>query len=154
MNKELKAADIMTTKAVSVSPDMLITEANEIIYKNSFNGLPVVNGENMLLGIITEYDLIAKGSNIHLPTFQKIVSELKIDKQNKSLGNDLDELKKLKVSDVMNIEPLTLTSEAPFEDIVRAFQEHHRVNPIIVIDENKSVVGIISRSDLLRYMIQ
>ena len=36
------------------------------------------------------------------------------------------------------------------EEVVAAFRDHHRVNPIPVIDENRKVVGVVSRFDVLK----
>ncbi|OHA43198.1 MAG: hypothetical protein A3G03_02165, partial [Candidatus Taylorbacteria bacterium RIFCSPLOWO2_12_FULL_44_15c] len=114
-------------------------------------GVPVVDEENKLVGILTEYDLIEKSSSIHLPTFQKILENLKVLKQDSSeFQKEVREVSALKVRDVMNNDPLTLEPEASFDEMVKAFREHHRVNPIPVIDKNKKVVGVVSRFDVLK----
>src|SRR3989344_4160975 len=121
--------DVMAKKVISVEPDMPLIKAAQIIMEHSFDGVPVVDEENKLVGILTEYDLIEKSSSIHLPTFQKILEKLK---------------------DVMNEDPLTLAPETSFDEMVKTFREHHRVNPIPVIDKDKKVIGVVSRFDVLK----
>jgi len=129
----------------------LLSDVYEIIFKNNFHGVPVINGEKHLVGILTEYDLIVKDSLVHLPTFQKILSEIKIYKKGPNeLKKEIGALKKLTAKDVMNPEPLVLSDEATLEEVVTAFREHHRVNPIPVIDKNRTVVGGVSRYDILK----
>src|SRR3989338_4962642 len=76
--------DVMAKKVISVEPDMPLIKAAQIIMEHSFDGVPVVDEENKLVGILTEYDLIEKSSSIHLPTFQKILENLKVLKQDSS----------------------------------------------------------------------
>lgn len=145
--------DIMTKEVISVRPDTPILDANEILAKHNFDGVPVIDAEGNLVGILTQYDMVVQGSFVHLPTFQKILSEVKFYKKGQdSISADIEELKKLKVNDIMNKEPLTLTDGALFADVVAAFRDHHRVNPIPVIDKNKKVVGVVSRYDVLKIL--
>ena len=76
--------DIMTSDVVSVHPDASILEAHELIAQHNFDGLPVVDREHHLVGILTEYDLLVKGSSLHLPTFQKVIENLGIYHKDKS----------------------------------------------------------------------
>jgi|SRR3989344_4668406 len=144
--------DIMTSEVISVHPETSILEAHKLISDHNFHGVPVVDEENRILGILTEYDLIAKGSSMHLPTFQKIVSELNFEKNHGGLENDIEALAQLRVSDVMNSEPLTLSDTASFEEVVEVFRSHHRVNPVPVINNDKKVVGIVSHFDILQVL--
>ena len=142
---------IMTRKVVSVKPDTPLQEAAELLARHGFDGMPVVDEENKLVGILTEYDLISKGSAIHLPTFQKVIENLGIYHKDKSrFKKDFAELSSLQVKDVMNKEPLILSEDATYEEAVAAFRDHHRVNPIPIIDKDRGVVGVISRFDILK----
>lgn len=143
--------DVMTKEVVSVRPNTPLQEAAEVLARHGFDGVPVVDQDNKLIGILTEYDLISKGSAIHLPTFQKVIQNLGIYSKDKSQFNkDFEELASLKVKDVMNNDPLTLSEDATYEEAVSAFRDHHRVNPIPVIDKERRVVGVISRYDILK----
>ncbi len=144
-------SNVMTKKVISVHPDTPLIEAASLISKNGFSGVPVVDRENTLQGILTEYDLISKDSLIHLPTFQKILQDLPVFRKDRSeFQEDIQKVSELKVRDVMNSDPLMLDEDAPFEEAVHAFSEHHKVNPIPIVDKGKKVVGIISRFDLIK----
>lgn len=143
--------DIMVREVISVRPETSVIDAHELMQKHNFDGVPVVDAENNLVGIVTEYDLIVKGSSLHLPTFQKILAELPVyQKDRGAFRKEVDELQNMRVSDVMNSDPLTLPDHAPFEEVIAAFRDHHRVNPIPVIDTNKKVVGVVSRYDVVK----
>jgi CBS domain-containing protein len=49
----------------------------------------------------------------------------------------------------MNNDPITFFENSTAKEIVKAFVEHHRVNPIPVVDKDRKVVGIVSRYDAL-----
>ena len=50
--------DIMQTDVRTVAPDTLLREAAEILYRNKYGCLPVLDGDNKLVGIITEADFL------------------------------------------------------------------------------------------------
>lgn len=144
--------DIMTKDVISVFPETALFEAAKILYDNRFTGLPVVDN-GVLVGIITEYDLVSMESETptHIPTLQKIFQTIPVEEGREK---EIENLFLLKVKDVMNPDPLVLSKDATLEETVTAFKEHHRVNPIPVLDSQRKVVGIVSRSDLVKFFIE
>ena len=141
----------MTKNPISVSPDMSVFEAHDIISRHNFHGVPVVDAENKLLGILTEYDLLVNGLSLHMPAFQKMLAELSVSETEQNKFKEATrEIMDLKVKDIMNGEPLVILEDAPFGEVVKIFCEHHRVNPIPVVDKDSRVVGVISRYDVLK----
>lgn len=150
--KKSTVADFMATNVVFVSPDALLLEAAQTMSKNSFTGLPVVDVSNKVIGILTEYDLLTKGTSIHLPTFLKLINQFDVYRKDQSLiQDDIKKILSLKVSDVMNKEPLVLQSSVSIEDAAKTFAEHHKVNPIPIVDEGGRLAGILSRSDIIKF---
>ncbi len=146
-------ADIMTRQVVAVKPDTSIVEAANLLLKHGFNGVPVVDVQNHLVGIVTEYDFILKKNSLHLLTLVRIFNDLDVFKKDSgSVKEDLKKLLDMKVGDIMNTDPLTVPSTSSIEDVVKTFEEHHRVNPIIVTAADKTLVGVISRHDLLKFL--
>lgn len=141
----------MTKKVTTVRPDDALLKAAEIIFENNWDGLPVVDDDSSLIGIITQYDLVTKGANIHLPTFVKLLNQMEVYKKDKEkLKPELQKIVTLTVKDVMNNEPMTVYDDAKIEEVAKVFAEHHRVNPIPVVNYQKRLVGIISRYDLIK----
>jgi CBS domain-containing protein len=143
--------DVMERDPIVTHPDTPLIEAANLLAEKKFDGMPVVDSEGTLLGILTEYDLVSNGSAIHLPTFQKVLQNLSVFKKDQSeFSHDLEAITSLKVKDVMNTDPITLSDSASFEDVVAMFREHHRVNPIPVLNDQKKLVGVVSRFDVLK----
>ena len=95
----------------------------KIVNANNYNGIPVVDKIGILVGILTKYDLIVKKESIRDDT---------------------------KVKDVMNNDPLVLMENMTVDDAIRAFSEHHKVDPIPVVTMDRKVIGIITRYDMVK----
>ena len=151
---DVKITDIMTKEVISVDPEAPLFEAAKILADHNFNGMPVVDKENKLIGILTQYDLISQGSFIHLPTLQKILKDMNVLGQDKShFKKEFKDIIALKVKDAMNTEPLALRDDASYDEAVKTFREHHRVNPIPVINKEGKVVGVVSRYDIIKPLL-
>ena len=141
----------MTREPITVRPDTLFLDAANLLVAKGFSGFPVVDTKGRVAGILTEYDLIIKGSSFHLPTFIKLLQEIELYKKDaKSIGEELKRLTGLTVKDVMNPEPFTVLDTVSIDDIAKAFSEHHKINPIIVVDAQGKLVGVVSRRDLIK----
>ncbi len=145
---KISVKELMTKEVISVSSDTPLLDVAKIIAEHNFDGVPVVDKDGRLIGLVTEYDLINKTSAVHLPTLQVVLKNIPLFKQDQA--HFQEEILSLKVGDIMNKEPLTLTETATFEEVIKIFKEHHRVNPIPVVDKDHKVVGVISRFDVLR----
>lgn len=145
------ARDIMTKDVMAIGPDDSILKVAQIMFEHNWDGLPVVTPDGTLVGIITQYDLVTKGANIHLPTFVQLMQQLPLYKKDKgNLKPELQRIVTLTVKDLMNIDPLTVREGTTLEEVAKAFAEHHRVNPIPVVNQESRLVGIISRFDLIK----
>jgi len=149
---KLTVKDIMIKEIVSVTPETPLIDAANLLVTNGFNGLPVRDSEKKLVGIITDYDLITKKAPaVHLPTFQMMLLNLPVERKDRGhFRKIVKEVASLTVEDAMNTEPLTLPDDASYEDVLKTFREHHRVNPIPVINKDRHVVGVVSRFDILK----
>lgn len=114
---------LMNPRVISVLSDTPIVTAIDILLTNNFNGIPVTDKSGTIIGILTKYDIILKRSAVRDDT---------------------------KVKDLMNDDPLVLAESMTVEDAVKAFTEHHKVDPIPVVNQERKVIGIISRYDMVR----
>src|SRR5690348_6470148 len=127
----MQVKDFMTTKVVSVHPETPLAEASQLLFSHRLSGLPVIDKEAKVVGIVTQYDLLTKNTQLHLPTFLKLLEQFDLYKKDKSLiKDDLKKILKLRVEDVMNKEPLVLPATATLQEASEIFAAHHRVNPI------------------------
>lgn len=152
--QKLYIKDIMTTEVITVGPEDPALQAAKLIFEYGLNGLPVVDQKGLAVGIITEYDLISRGDFLKLPTLINILANIETYQKDQSLvADDLKKLIITKAKDIMNPEPLTVSEEAPISLLAELFANHHRVNPILVIDRNRQLTGLVSRFDLVRFFV-
>lgn len=142
----------MTTDPIAVSGEDSLVSTAKILADYNFNGLPVIDGDKKVVGIITEYDLISKGDALHLPTLMVLLGNIDVYKKDSGpIKEDLKKLLTIKVKDVMNSEPLTVRDDAPIDTLPKLFAEHHKVNPIPVVENGGFLAGVVSRYDLVRF---
>ena len=116
--------DIMTPTVVSVSPDDLLVDAMDLIVENKISGLPVIDDEDRLVGIISEFDRI------------------------KVQNGEPSDLATDKVADWMTHGVITVDENATLDQVaellVRASIRR------IPVTSNGRVIGIVGRRDLVR----
>jgi CBS domain-containing protein len=121
--RELTAEDIMSTTITTVSPDEKITAAEITMIKKNIGGLPVVNPDKTLIGILTHRD-------IQLSRFSALTEGA------------------FHVDDLMSKNPITCKKTDKFPEIVKKMVENN-IERIPIIDENNRVVGIIVPKDII-----
>lgn len=151
----IKVKDIMTKQVITCQTGTSVQEAARLMYLNGLTGLPVLDSQDKVVGIITEYDLIRIEDHLHLPvTFAFLGSIVALD--NPLNGDEVErQLRKLaatKVKDLMSTEVLTITPTASIEDVAELFL-HKKVNPVPVVEDGK-LVGIVSRADIVKLIAE
>lgn len=112
----LFASDIMTTNVRTVEASTSVEAAARIMFEQSISGIPVVDEHNHLIGVVSEFDVLAKDGET--------------------------------VGDIMTQNVITVGEDTDPETIARMLIEQH-IRRLPVVREGE-VVGIISRSDLIR----
>jgi CBS domain-containing protein len=139
----MKAKEIMSTNLVTVSPDNSIRHAAEILLHNEVSGAPVLDGEQNLVGMFTEGDLLRR-CELCLP--QDAASDLATDGLSAAMA--LAKAQAWNVAEVMTRNVLTVAGDTSIGDIA-ALMLKHKIKRLPVVEGSK-VVGIVSRRDLLK----
>ncbi len=145
------ARDLMTKKVITVTPETLVSEVADLLHKYHFTGVPVVNEEGRVLGTISERDFITADSNLYLPTYIHMLSNLDyVRGSNKQLPHVVEQVVNAKAKDIMNQTIPFARPDTSIEEIARMFAEQ-RVNPVPVTDSTNKLLGVIARSDLIKF---
>ena len=132
----MQARDAMTRDVVTVGPDSFVKDAAEVMAERGFAALPVVDGENRLVGIVAEADVLRD----RLPPDPR----LHLRREEPSTQS----APALLVQDVMTAGVRSVEASADIADVARMFVEQHlRSVPVL---EHGRTVGIVTRRDLLR----
>ncbi len=131
----MKVRDVMTSPAVTVSPSAGISLVAELLVSRGFTAVPVTDDDDRLIGIVTEADLIRN----RIPADPRI--------HGRSVRPSHWRRPET-VADVMTTSVESLTPGADIADVARMMlDERVRCFPIV---DGASVVGVITRRDLLR----
>lgn len=140
----MQAQDVMTQYVISVGPDDPVSKAVREMLQNDISGLPVLDGEGRLVGMITEGDLLRRAET---GTKRQRPRWLEFFVGSGQLADEFTRAHGRKVSEVMTDNPVSVTEEMPLEAVV-TLMEGRRIKRIPVVRGAK-VVGIVSRANLL-----
>lgn len=145
----MKVKDIMTKDVVFVSPEISIASVAEILFKNRFHGVPVVD-EGKIIGIITEDDFFTKDSrNLFLPSYINFLQETRIaDALTKEKQDKLERLMESKARDIMSENCVTILEDMDIRDLLNFFRET-KFTTLPVVNEKDALVGIVTLADIL-----
>jgi CBS domain-containing protein len=134
--------DIMTTDVITISPETTLKEVGEILKRNRVSGLPVVDKDGAVVGVITLTDMLRILDQIyHWKEIERRVPEIKL--------SDMFEKEKAeaKVRSIMTKEVLVLDESAPIEEVMRLMFD--RKVHTIPVTRNGKLIGVIGKRDLI-----
>jgi CBS domain-containing protein len=144
----MKVKDFMIWDVISVHPDTTIKEVMQTFVEKKIGGLPIVNDDGTLKGIITDGDILraVKPIDRHIQDYFNLITY--IQEQNmESRLSELANLPILKIAKVRGI--VTVSPEDDMKKVVVILAKHH-FKKLPVIDLGSKVVGVISRGDVIR----
>jgi CBS domain-containing protein len=143
----LKAKDIMSREVITASPGDEVFEAARKMIENRVNGLPVVDEEGKLTGIITQSDLIVQQKTLRLPSVFTILDGIVPLTSAKSLEDEIRKISALKVEEAMTDKPISVGPETDIQDIANIMVEK-KFHTVPVVEEGK-LLGVVGKEDVL-----
>ncbi len=141
-------ARVMTQPVHTVHPQMPLTEAAHLLVRERISGLPVVDDDGHLVGIITEADFLrALGVPAHEPhhsLWQTLESLFRHLAHHGEMEAPSDPVTEHMVKNVVCVGP-----EQDIQDVIEVMKQHS-VKRVVVCDDDRRVLGMITRSDLVR----
>jgi acetoin utilization protein AcuB len=129
--------DWMTQDVIFVESDVSMMKVSKIMKEKRIRRIPVVDGAKKLLGIVTDRDIKeaspSKATTLDIHELYYLLSEIK-------------------VKDIMTAKPFTVTPDNTIERASLIMMEK-RVGGLPVVDDQNTVVGIITESDIFKVLI-
>jgi len=144
----LKAKDIMNTAVITVTPDTSVEELGRLFIEKGVSGVPVVDEQQQLVGIVTENDLIRQNERFHIPTLLRIFDAFIPLQGSASIEAEIKRMSASKVSEICNKKVITVDLETTFQDIATIMSEKG-VHLLPVMSSGR-LVGIIGKMDMIR----
>jgi acetoin utilization protein AcuB len=127
----------MTAPAITVEPDLAFPEALRIMREKGFRRLPVVDKKGVLIGIVSERDLLYASPSPATTLSMWEVNYL---------------LSKIKVDRLMSTSVITTSPDCTIEAAARLMVEN-KIGGMPVIDQDNRPVGVITETDIFRTMV-
>ena len=140
----MQVKDVMTRNVISVGPDESIMKAARLMLQNRISGLPVIDSDGELIGIVTEGDFLRRGE---LGTQRRRPKWLEFIVGPGRLADEYVHTAGRKVDEVMTTDPVTVSEDDFLEKVVDLMERRHVKR--LPVTRGGHVIGIISRSNLM-----
>ncbi len=144
------AEEIMTRKVVTVNKNLPIKELSKLFIENRFNGVPVVDDDGNVIGVVTQGDLIEQNKNLHIPTVIALFDAVLFLDNEKKFESDVKKLTGTKVEDIYEKHVVSVSPKANVSEITTLMAEKD-IHTLPVLDGEK-LVGVIGKRDIIRAM--
>jgi CBS domain-containing protein len=125
--KDLDASEVMTQPVVSAKKSTRIRDVALQLMNGVYSGMPVTESGGKLVGIITELDIL-------------------------HAVNDGKEFSTTATGDIMTTDIVTAKTDTPITEIIGLMDKYNIIRLPIV--KNGKLVGIVSRGDILNYLLE
>lgn len=146
------AKDIMTKDVITVRAEDKVEKAAQLLLDNKVSGIPVVDGNSHVIGIITEKDLMIKASELKVPFYLTLFDSIIFLENPIRFNNELKKYTATHVKEAMTSKVYSVEEDAPVNDVVAIMQKHN-INRVPVLRHGK-LIGIVTRNDILKTMVE
>jgi len=146
----MQVQEIMSSPAITVGPATKISEIARLMREHRISGLPVVDAQGQLLGLITELDLIERSAPVREPRYLAVLSGL-IPVSLAEFRDYKEQVRRVlatNAEELMQSDVVTVNPTAVMEEVLQTMlNPAHTSLPVI---EAGKVIGIVTRTDLVR----
>ena len=138
------AKDIMTPNVISIAPRLGVEEIAQLLLSRNISGVPVVDAEDRLIGLVSEGDLLRRREG---STERRRSWWLNLLAGPEARAREFVKTHGRRAEDVMTREVITVTPDTPVGEIAEILERRH-IKRVPVVEHGK-IVGIVSRANLL-----
>lgn len=147
----MKARDIMTTKLVTVGPETSVKDVVALLVEHKVSGIPVVDAEGKVLGMVSEGDVLRKKIAPKTPDVLSILGAMVYYDGAKEYQEAFRKMAANTAQEIMTEPVIAVDVDDDFGKVGQVILDHH-IKRVPVLDKGK-LVGLISRSDLVKLML-
>lgn len=151
MSRNLIARDVMQGRIITLSPEMTLATARDVLARHRITGAPVVDENGELVGAISQTDIVRTVLGKETDDYPENSYFVGLPPMLTSELNALSEqLNERTVEDGMTTDVYTVSPDDRLS-VLAVTMRHHRIHRLIVV-EQKKVVGIVSTLDLIQIL--
>lgn len=141
----------MTKEVVTIVEEDSIERCANILANHDFSGLPVLDKEGRIKGILTEGDLIRRSSNMQTPAYLELLGGIIYLEDPNKFIDDVQKSMGLFAGDAMTKEIITIHGDETVEDAATLLVRE-KINRLPVVDGEDKLLGIVSRKDIMNHL--
>jgi len=145
------AHDIMTTAVITISPEADITEAAKLLIDKGVNGLPVVDGQGRLVGILCQSDLVRMQKSLPIPSLFTLLDGFVPLSSTALLEAEVKRIAASKVADAMSAKVVTVSPDTTIDEIATLMVDK-KFHTLPVTDKGM-LVGVVGKQDIIKTLI-
>jgi CBS domain-containing protein len=150
MPRETPVSTVMTRQVAVLRPDMDVPEAARLLEEHGIAGAPVVDETGRFIGMLEDEDLIATEANLHVPTVINLLGvDFSLPWDNVRFKEEFRKAVSTTVGQLMKEDFPSVAADDTVEDVATLMRDED-VNRVVVLDDNSMVIGVVTRSDLVR----
>ena len=145
------AKDVMSRNVITVKADTSIREIAAMLVKEQISGMPVVDQEDNIIGIVSESDLMHKEMSPRIPDAVNILGAIIFYRGLREYQEAFRKMAATTAAEIMTEHVISVQEDEDISQVGQLMMDHHikRV-PVLA---GKKLVGIISRSDMVRMLL-
>lgn len=145
------ARDLMTTEVIKIESTSSIGEAVRLLRRHTISGLPVVDKNDRLIGVITGGDVLRAFQQRAQKVYHSLIGSTHVVRDDAIFGRDRDLLLKLPVQKMMSRGAVTVSEETPIGEITDLMLAQN-VRRVFVCERDR-LLGVITRNDIVRWLV-
>lgn len=144
----MTARDIMTKDVITVSPQTTVAEIAALLTKHGIAGVPVVDDERRVVGVVTEADLVVRSARPHFPHYIQLLEGFVFLESPKRFDEEVRKMIAMTAEEIMTRDVITCSPDATVEDVATLMVDRN-VNRIMVTEGDR-LVGVVTRADIVK----
>jgi CBS-domain-containing membrane protein len=144
LSQLIKACDVMTERVIFVKRDTPSEEVAHTMATHGISGVPVVESENKVIGVISEKDFLFHMGSQDTTSFMEVVAHCLSNKECVAIS-----MRQQKAEQIMTSPAITVRKDVSVSKIAMLFTEKN-INRVPVTDREGKLLGIVARADIVQ----
>ena len=156
----VKVKDAMEKYVIKFHTDDKITDIAQSLRDNKISGAPIVDKDNKVIGIISEGDIM-RLLEVHSPRLNLILPSpldwielpIRMKYEFDEIAEDMNRAASVHISEIMTKKVITTKEDDDISDAAQ-LMDTHSVNRLPVVDDERKILGIVTRGDLISALVR
>ena len=146
--EQLTARDIMQTEVITIGPEATVRDLADLLAETKVSGVPVVDEQKQVVGVVTEGDIILQDAELHFPHYIQFLDGVIYLESVRRFEERFRKAFGARVKDIMSTEVISVSPGASVHEVATLMADED-VNRVPVVEDG-TLVGIVTRGDVVR----